>query len=59
MRPIQRLISAGFATAAIASASVPAIAWTAWPDMDLAAHRTTEGEVPAAPAPDPGVDSAR
>jgi hypothetical protein len=35
MRPIQRLISAGFATAAIASASVPALAWTVWPDVDF------------------------
>ena len=36
MRPMQRLISAGFATAAIASASVPALAWTVWPDVDFA-----------------------
>jgi hypothetical protein len=35
MRPIQRLIHAGFATAAIASASVPALAWTVWPDVDF------------------------
>ena len=35
MRPIQRLISAGFATAALASASVPAVAWTVWPDVDF------------------------
>jgi hypothetical protein len=35
MRPIQRVISAGFATAAIASASVPALAWTVWPDVDF------------------------
>jgi hypothetical protein len=35
MRPIQRLISAGFATAALATASVPAFAWTAWPDVDF------------------------
>lgn len=35
MRPIQRLIHAGFATAAIASASVPALAWTVWPDIDF------------------------
>ena len=35
MRPIQRVIQAGFATAAIASASVPALAWTAWPDVDF------------------------
>lgn len=35
MRPIQRVIHAGFATAAIASASVPALAWTVWPDVDF------------------------
>jgi len=35
MRPIQRFISAGFATAAFASASVPALAWTVWPDVDF------------------------
>jgi hypothetical protein len=32
---IQKLISAGFATAALASASVPALAWTVWPDVDF------------------------
>jgi len=35
MRPIQRIIQAGFATAAIVSASVPALAWTVWPDVDF------------------------
>jgi len=35
MKPIQRLISAGFATAALVSASVPALAWTVWPDVDF------------------------
>ena len=35
MRPIQRLISAGFATAALASASVPAVAYTVWPDVNF------------------------
>ncbi|HEX3096133.1 MAG TPA: hypothetical protein VHQ02_00365 [Usitatibacter sp.] len=35
MRPMQRIIQAGFATAAIASASVPALAWTVWPDVDF------------------------
>jgi hypothetical protein len=59
MRPIQRLISAGFATAAIVSASVPALAWTVWPDVDFgwyaqigqpAAARGARSE----PAPRPG-----
>lgn len=34
MRPIQRIISIGFATAAIASASLPALSWNAWADAD-------------------------
>lgn len=32
---IQKLISAGFALAALTSASVPALAWTVWPDIDF------------------------
>ena len=35
MRPIQRLISIGFATTAIAAASMPALSWTVWPDVDF------------------------
>ena len=35
MRPIQRVISAGFATAAIASASLPALSGTVWPNVDF------------------------
>lgn len=35
MRPIQRIISTGFATAAIAAASMPAMSWTVWPDVDF------------------------
>src|SRR5438067_4325553 len=35
MRPIQKLISAGFAIAALASASMPALSWTVWPDIDF------------------------
>jgi hypothetical protein len=31
----QKLISAGFALVALASASVPALAWTVWPDVDF------------------------
>lgn len=58
MRPIQRIIQAGFASAAIASASVPALAWTVWPDVDFEWYasvgkpvdaRTTE--IASAPAP--------
>ena len=32
---IHKLISAGFALAALTSASVPALAWTVWPDIDF------------------------
>jgi YXWGXW repeat-containing protein len=32
---MQKLISAGFATAALASASIPALAWTIYPDVDF------------------------
>ena len=35
MTTIQKIISAGFATCALASASVPALAWTVWPDVDF------------------------
>jgi hypothetical protein len=35
MRPIQRIISLGFTTAALASASLPALSWTVWPDVDF------------------------
>jgi len=31
----QKLVSAGFAIVALASASVPALAWTVWPDVDF------------------------
>ncbi|HET9471835.1 MAG TPA: hypothetical protein VFO24_12080, partial [Usitatibacter sp.] len=58
MRPIQRIIHAGFATAAIASASVPALAWTVWPDVDFEWYASVGKpvdsrtvELAAAPAP--------
>lgn len=35
MRTIQRIIYVGFATAALASASLPAFSWTVWPDVDF------------------------
>ena len=47
MRPIQRFIHAGFAMAAIASASVPALAWTVWPDVDFEWYANV-GRAPAA-----------
>lgn len=35
MKLIQKVISAGFATCALASASLPALSWTVWPDVDF------------------------
>ena len=35
MKTIQKLIYAGFATCALASASMPAFSWTVWPDVDF------------------------
>lgn len=35
MRLIQKVISCGFATAALASASLPALSWTVWPNVDF------------------------
>ena len=45
----QKLISAGFAIVALASASVPALAWTVWPDVDFEWY--TQVGRPAAVAP--------
>jgi hypothetical protein len=47
---IQRLISMSFATAALASASVPALAFTVWPDVDFEWYADV-GRVPAAAMP--------
>jgi hypothetical protein len=35
MRPIQRVISIGFAAAAVAAGSLPALSGTVWPDVDF------------------------
>jgi len=35
MNLIQKIIHAGFATCALASASMPALSWTVWPDVDF------------------------
>ena len=35
MRLMQKIISAGFAACALASASMPALSWTVWPDVDF------------------------
>lgn len=35
MKLIQKIIQAGFATCALASASLPALSWTVWPDVDF------------------------
>ena len=35
MNTIQKIIYAGFATCALASASMPAFSWTTWPNVDF------------------------
>ena len=35
MKLIQKVIHAGFAMCALASASMPAMSWTTWPDVDF------------------------
>ncbi len=35
MKTIQKIIHAGFATCALASASMPALSWTVWPNIDF------------------------
>ena len=48
----QKLISAGFAIVALASASVPALAWTVWPDVDFEWYANV-GKTAAAAQPAP------
>lgn len=50
MRPIQRIISVGFATAAIAAASMPAMSWTVWPDVDFEWYANVGRTAAAQPA---------
>ena len=38
MKAIQKIIHAGFAICAMASASMPALSWTAWPIIDFEWH---------------------
>ena len=59
MTLMHRIISAGFAIAALASASVPALAWTVWPDVDFEWYANVGRAAPAAsveafPAPREG-----
>jgi hypothetical protein len=35
MKTLQKIIHAGFATCALASASLPALSWTVWPNVDF------------------------
>jgi WXXGXW repeat (2 copies) len=54
----QKLISAGFAIVALASASIPALAWTVWPDVDFEWYANVGKPLAATaevfPAPRPG-----
>lgn len=49
MQPIQRVIYIGFATAALASASMPAFSWTVWPNVDFEWYANV-GKAPPAPS---------
>lgn len=58
MNTIQKAIYAGFATAALASASMPAMSWTVWPDVDFEWYanvgKPLAGAVQTFPAPRDG-----
>ena len=58
MTLLHRLISAGFALSALASASVHALAWTVWPDVDFEWYanvgKPLAYPVETYPAPRPG-----
>lgn len=58
MSLVHRIISAGFAICALASASVPTVAWTMWPDADVewsaSVARPLSESVEAFPAPRDG-----
>ena len=58
MKTIQRFIYAGFATCALASASMPAFSWTVWPDVDFEWYanvgKPVAGSVEVYPAPREG-----
>ena len=44
---IHKLVYAGFAAAALASASLPALAWTVWPDVDFEWYASVGRNSPA------------
>ena len=50
MRLIQKFIHAGFAACALASASMPALSWTVWPDVDFEWYANVGKPVAEAPA---------
>jgi hypothetical protein len=48
MKLMQKIIHAGFATCAVASASMPALSWTTWPSLDFE-WRAEPGAMPTMP----------
>ena len=59
MKTMQKLIYMGFATCALASASMPAFSWTVWPDVDFEWYANVGKPVAGStvevhPAPRPG-----
>jgi hypothetical protein len=53
MKAIQRVIHFSFATAALASASLPALSWTVWPDVDFEWYAAIGRAAPAESMPAP------
>jgi hypothetical protein len=56
MKPIQKIIHAGFAVCALASASLPALSWQAWPSVDF--HWAAEASNTLDPEILPAAESA-
>ena len=60
MKTIQKIIYAGFAACALASASMPALSWTVWPNVDfewyadVGKEPASKAEVNVFPAPRAG-----
>ena len=60
MKTIQKIIYSGFAVCALASASMPALSWTVWPNVDfewyadVGKHPASKAEVSVFPAPREG-----
>ena len=69
MKTMQKIIHAGFAMCALASASMPALSWTVWPNIDFEWYaadtrqwepaRSIADDYPHSATPDPISSSRR